>query len=362
MSLLIGKDLVDDPIMHITRTVKSATELKSGIIDGDTVFHSDLPYVSHTPITSISATAGNVGSILFGWVQGVDGVFYTFPTSMLSIPALNKLLILPTLNNKTLAEFIGEDNTGGGYNVSELLWYATTAGGDDNNNSYYPTTIYKYLFVPLSSPSILCKLLITNIRVDSGWITPTYDSSGITINNSDITIMGNSIAQFKYLSNTSINAIDDDILTNSGYIQAVNSVNSTGNMKLSSDSSEISISIDNKRLFYSNVPVGKIFYNQKFTNDITLNDTGTAIAHNLAVGDMFVLENGYNINGATTSIYKFTTGIIGTVAWFFSVLAGVYNKVEIYENGSSLYIRTVGIGGQSASTVTNYKVNIHTFK
>jgi len=47
MSLFIGKDLEGNGILHITEGVKSATAMKSGVLD-DTIFHNDLEFTTFT--------------------------------------------------------------------------------------------------------------------------------------------------------------------------------------------------------------------------------------------------------------------------------------------------------------------------
>lgn len=238
-------------IMHITKDIHDSATMQGGILP-DTVFHSDLPYITY----NVYEAEEYVDYFLSGWYSTTSfkmpsacvadilsndkAYFVVVGTSVLLSCDFYKAEI-PFGSNIPVGVFIGTWYSSHGYAGSEQIYY------DD----YAPTTTSGYLYKKIQgSGKRDIKIVVLNVTSTGVYIPPVFTSTDILVKGSGISVKGIDLLNYKYISPAVVNSSDFVFSNTNSSFQLVNSVLGSS-LDLVSNSSKTEIRIDNKIVFSS---------------------------------------------------------------------------------------------------------------
>lgn len=358
MSIFIGKDNLNNPLLHITKTSKSASAMKTGVVS-DTVFHSDLGYIEYENYACTIVDSG---------------------VSYASIPteALNLIV-----SNKRMYFFVYQLSSG--VYTQYLSVIANTPGNAYFYNSalsaygYYPSSTYYRLRLPVSGV-LSCYICIVNID-DNGFIPRTLPQNDIRIGAGDFIVKGVDLLDYKYIQSSTINDQDIAFQVNSNEtFQLINSVPSVETIEIKGSPIKQEILKGNKVIFTTENKRNKIFYKEKLTKVVPYGTLSTSYsttwdyellpAGTFANGDMFFIK--YFADGNTGKDFETSSNMllsyqVGEMQQFTYNTSPYYNVKGFYvgDLDGSLTIRdkvTIYVGGSGTLFSKRYDYDIHLLK
>jgi len=368
MSLYIGRDNSNDPIVHITND-----ELPQAAIAGDrlstTVFHSKYQLFSCQMFNTVYlASGGNNSKVCL-----FEDEFYTL------VDTYPGLRFFPILGGSTTqVKGMGRFNT---YTVvSAVMWYKTSsaAAGDNSTSTLYdramyPSSVYKYCRIHTGYTGSDVKILLTNFQND-GIISPLAPlDSTVFVDNTDILIGQRSLKNTKYLSSEQLNTVDDVISTQGRNFQLINS-----NVTLGSDSylsmsgGQIVIGDSSNIVFNSNSPFHLRYVGRESistTVSVGFASSGTfwsaPMQEGLTEGDLMIVRVPYASDadanlavyhtyycivyseGVSTEVnYSYSNNTYRGHAWLVTQNGSLYYKVyyySVYGGGTYTYSMEVDV-------------------
>lgn len=238
-------------IMHITKSSYSSTAMQGGILP-DTVFHSDLPYITYTMYEAeeyvdyhlngwYDTTSFKMPSACVADILSNDKVYFVIVGTSVLLSCDFYKAEIPFGSNRPVGVFIGTWYSSHGYAGAEQIYY------DD----YKPTTTSGYLYKKIQgSGKRDIKIAVLNVTSTGVYIPPVFTSTDIRVNGSGISVKGIDLLNYKYISPTVVNNNDFVFSNTVSSFQLVNSVPGSS-LNLVSNSSKTEISIDGKIIFSS---------------------------------------------------------------------------------------------------------------
>ncbi len=350
-------------IMHITKGSYSDTAMQAGVLP-DTVFHSDLGYVTYElftgPITHTTTWYG--GAISNGEV----------PLSCIDLITTHSrfyFLILQA-SDGTWSEHISYISG----TSSSLLWFDMVS-----SSSNYPSTSHRYISI---GQSINFHIVVVNISKTTGFIPTTTSGNEVILRHGDIIVKGVDLYDLKYINSSQVNNEDILVGVNNAAIQLVNSTyTDPGSMGIISNSSytkifngskaiwDTTINRDKIRfdsIYTASVPYGYVVTSYSTTVDYVVFGPGT-----LADGDMFFMSDisvgatGQVDMDTSNRILRYINGTIVHVFYSYFSFNGIHTASGYLvgtSTGSLIYrhIITITAGGITAvskgHSLTLYKL------
>lgn len=321
-------------IMHITKGSYSDTAMQGGILP-DTVFHSDLGYITYEVYDATNYAP-----------------YWLIPTIALTkIITDKRLYFILRYSAGVWYEWLAASSNA----PSNIIWYAAPGG----SASYLPSLSYPYAYIGATTEAL--KVLVINIA-ESGYIPTTTSGNEIILRSGDIIVKGVDFYDLKYINATPVNSTDTQFYCNSGVMQLVNSAyTSPNNMSLKSNSSLTEISTEGKVIFTTNVVRDKIFFKDIITASIpdgyvTTSGSGTWYATifgagTFSEGDMFLIKYyqdgqlGYDFSTSANSILRYVNGDIQI--YNYSYVSGAYHATSTY------------VGSADGSLTIRYNISIY---
>lgn len=260
MSFYLGKDSSNNSILHITKGYASQHQLQSGLLP-NTVFHSDLPYVSYTTYDALHYTDYEKA----GWysVTSVE-----FPIEAVQNIRNGNKVYLVVVNGAVFSScdfYIAQIPFGSKtpIGVSINTWYASDsyAGTKQiyyDDYSYIPLETHRYKKIQGSGKRNI-KLVVLDISVDGTYIQPSFSGDFVHVNNQHILVKGVDLLNYRYISPTTVNATDMTFSDGISSYQLVNSVKGNS-LSLLTEANEVTIAIDNVPIFDTTKNLGNIFF------------------------------------------------------------------------------------------------------
>lgn len=239
MSLFIGKDIVGDNILHITKGNTSLIDLKSTTILTNTLFHSKLPIMTAKIFQAVSITYIN-SYFRNSYTKRYDIEF--------SVDAINYLL---NSTNIMTYDIVADGNvvtTVSNYNKANGIFQWYDAAKTTSHNQPFSTAKYVRFgkvgisYADITTP-VSVQLVVYNIDV-LGNITPPFSTTdrSILINNSTISIGLDNMLSKSYVSNTTINNVDYTFTDIGGITrQLLNSSGASGSVEIKNTANGIEI-------------------------------------------------------------------------------------------------------------------------
>lgn len=296
MSLYLGKDNTDEPILHITSENVSREVINKDTRVLSTTFHSKYPLFSCFLYPSTSVVRGsNNASICI------------FDASLYSRVDLHNDLSYCVIVNGSSNNTKPYGHSSGYTSLASVVWYRSQASALNDSStstnydrSMYPSSSYKYARVHTSYTGTNIGLLLSNFN-SNGLLTEfsPIDTS-IFINNEDIIIGQRSLKSTKYMSSETLNPSDVVINTNGRSYQLINSVlnGEQGYVDLTGDSAVIKSNTD-EVLFDSKSPFNLTYYG-RYTGTAVVYATGgsgtywsNSVVSGLTEGDLLIITTQY---------------------------------------------------------------------
>ena len=304
MSLFLGKDNSNNPIMHISSGTSTIDTLKGPPMT-NTTFHSDITYLSYKVFTPISSY----------FIPNTSASSTTYYTGGLAIEMSNEFYAMFSVYPNRLYIILLDDSDNGLNNASlpwagrtaldypaQCSWFSTPPvastndgryEGETQNPSY--TNRYGYINTQLNTSNI--KLIVTNYSWE-GTLFNYKTSNAISVSASGLIIGGIDITNYPYISRHIINSVDSSINLNGDMFQLVNT-NSSGNFSISS-SPNITLSINNKVIATSLV-----------SNNLCLKSLQpSTVYYDLDVGTTKAIVSGFNLSTKSIVVLSFTTALV----------------------------------------------------
>lgn len=255
MSLYLGENALGGKLMHITKNSYDTNEMKDGVL-ADTVFHSDLPYVTYSVYSAIEY----VDYSLNGWYSSTS---VKFPISCVQdiLSGITTKVYFVVVDGVVFngcdfftAEIPYESNIPVGVTIG--TWYASHgyAGGTQvyyDDYSYTPKITHLYKKIQRAGKRNV-KIVVLNIADDGQYTPPTFTDTDIKIGGGKILVKGIDLINYRYISDGIINSTDDTITNGSGGVfQLVNSIVGSS-LDIVSNTAGSTIAVDGKVLFDSN--------------------------------------------------------------------------------------------------------------
>lgn len=358
MSLYIGKDDVGNSMMHITKGVNTVNEMKNGILS-NTVFHSDLPYLTYTSYDAISYTD-------YYKAGYYDVTSVQFPSEAISDIISGNKLYLVVVNGEVLntSDFYTAEIPVGSnipVGVSIGTWYASDSYIASSEQIYYsdysyaPSYGYNYKKIQGAGKRNV-KLVVINVNIDGGWILPSFTGNDIFISSSGIIIKGVDILNYRYLSPLILNSTDSVLSNGITTFQLINEVG--GSSLTLSTYEDITIKIDNKVIFSTSTSASRVFFNSssKYASslDILYVDTGIynrQRAYCLASLETFEEGEHFFMGISLGSDYYYSDSIFGSSLLTFTT--GQLFSICVTQTGPSTYTHYSLVGYDNKLYVTN---------
>lgn len=251
-------------VMHITKGSYSSAEMQLGILP-DTVFHSNLPYVTYNVYDAeeyidyyspgwYSTTSFKMPSACINDILTNDKAYFVVVGSSVLLSCDFYIAEIPFGSNRPVGVSIGTWYASHGYAGTEQIYY------DD----YVTTTTSNYLYKKIQGHGKRgIKIVVLNVTSDGVYIPPTFTSNDIKVNNSGIFIKGVDLLNYKYVSPTIINSTDLVFSNQNSSFQLVNSVAGTG-LDLVSSSGKTEIKIANKVIFSTEITKRAVYRSVSF--------------------------------------------------------------------------------------------------
>ena len=238
-------------IMHITKNSHDAIPMQGGILS-DTVFHSDLPYITYSVYEAeeyvdyfrngwYNTTSFKMPSACVADILSNDKAYFVLVGNTVLLSCDFYTAEIPFGSNISKGVYIGTWYASHGYAGSEQIYY------DD----YVPTTTSGYLYKKIQgSGKRDIKIVVLNVTSTGVYIPPVFTSTDILVKGSGISVKGIDLLNYKYISPTVVNNSDFVFSNAISSFQLVNSVPGSS-LDLVSNSSKTEISIDGKIIFSS---------------------------------------------------------------------------------------------------------------
>lgn len=238
-------------IMHITKNSHDAIPMQGGILS-DTVFHSDLPYITYSVYEAeeyvdyfrsgwYNTTSFKMPSACVADILSNDKAYFVIVGTSVLLSCDFYKAEIPFGSNRPVGVFIGTWYSSHGYAGAEQIYY------DD----YIPTTTSGYLYKKIQgSGKRDIKIVVLNVTSTGVYIPPVFTSTDILVKGSGISVKGIDLLNYKYISPTVVNNSDFTFSNAISSFQLVNSVPGSS-LNLVSNSSKTEISVDNKIVFSS---------------------------------------------------------------------------------------------------------------
>ncbi len=312
-------------IMHITKGSYTDTAMQGGILP-DTVFHSDLDYITYTLYAPDTIEDYIYNSVKYSTRCKVSS---TLLAQLLSTKWYFVIYKIAEVWYQYL-RYVGNSPT-------NMLWYPTALSF---TGTYYPSSTNPYADIQTGSSQVeACYFVILDNLTTAGYTGVAKIGNDIILRNSDIIVKGVDLFDLRYLNASPINSSDISFVTNLGSMQLINSiVNPSGTMSILSNSSNTEISVSGKILFTTAVSRDKVFYSSTLEATIPYGSVVTSVGGTFystifgpgtfAIGDMFFIKYyadgnvGNDFDSQANSILKFTEGLIYTYSYNF--LDGAY--------------------------------------
>jgi hypothetical protein len=257
MSLFIGKDNSNKPLLHITKGINTAAQMKSGLLT-NSIFHSSLPYleVTEIPVTNIrtssnrthatisSADAALLNSEDIAYCFVVDGQVYAGGSS------LKRTSVYEDNNPWTFLGISTQSSYG--------AWAAPgKAPNYGSSFTYSPSSSYNEFTMLGEYSNVRCfKFNIKN----KNFIPQTDTDSQVLINKDHIWIGSKDLLSYSYLNRGQINDVDPIATIPGGTVQFIN-IDTSGDIQMQSkaDTGKTEILRNGKPIF-STDGEGKVAY------------------------------------------------------------------------------------------------------
>lgn len=355
MSLFFGKNVGGvKPQLHITRGTNTEAEMMGGPRD-NTVFHSDLPYI--TVVDFFRGAAERINHREAGNVA-IDGYRIELPAHILNkiIEGYQYVVLYhPTYIHNDLAAggYIWETyaateesmtyQTSGGYEVRYSKFFGsgpTPTGTIDWPNTNWarsPSTARKWMFLSTamsqSGPIGEIGILVLNIKNHVYQPIPNpFPDTRVLLDRTQFLVGGVHVTDIDYLSRGEINPTDLRFRHNGTVYQVVglngarNASLRSGRVDMEADATGASISHGGKPIFTTRVAGVKNSYKESFTYSsgaaLTLQTTSNANTNKLipiAPAGTFdsdtplVFSSDSNHHAKTSAVVMWRVGNIGTI-------------------------------------------------
>lgn len=290
MSFYLGKDPNNKAVLHISKGYRTSDQLRGGIL-GDTIFHSDLPYVQYTAykatISPINTdfTNANYGlslpesvltamdSQVFCIVVEHSGKFDLYETYLPEMPYIVHYTV-DWFEIPSYARYMWTNNT-----FSEV-----SAARD---------SVHRLPAIRLPNPSEVTNVWV--VVLDTGITHNTNTSETVYIGKGRLDVDGTSLATYRYITSVPVNNTDPIVYTPNGDpIQFINFTTGTEtSLSITSDSGRSIIRSGDKKIFDSGLVRGKVIFDKvtKITYPkAVIKDNGThdsVIATGMQNGDLY---------------------------------------------------------------------------
>ena len=247
-------------IMHITKGSYSDTAMQGSILP-DTVFHSDLPYIT---FTEYSCTVGGPYFRSTTLDEGTCRSSITIDSSVANDISVNKKYYFFIINGTTFYSTFRY--------ISKWTWLAGYYGQGVWCSAADVTIPYHD---PSSSANIFntydtitsARFFVVNI-VDGQLVPPTFTSSDILVRGGNINIKGINLLNFKFLSKEVVNSIDPTYYFYGSDYQLINLVPKGATLDIKANSSLTEIKAGGHVVFSTNYPSYMLYAGETYTIDI----------------------------------------------------------------------------------------------
>lgn len=257
MSLYLGKDTNNKAVLHISKGYRTSNELRDGIL-GDTVFHSDLPYVQYAMYEA------TISPINFNYTNANYGL--TIPEAALNELGQNSFCIVVEHSGKFelyetyQPELTLTTSTGPGH----LSYYSRYLWSNSSFNEVFHERDASHRYPALR---LINRSAVTNIWVvilNTGITHTTNSSETVFVGKGRLDVDGTSLATYKYVTPVPVNNIDPIVYTpNGGSIQFVNFYSGAEtSLSITSNNGRTIIQSSDKNIFDSGVTRGKVFFDR----------------------------------------------------------------------------------------------------
>lgn len=343
MSIFIGRDTNNVPLIHITKTNNSLVDMKNPYTLADSIFHSSMGYVTATPYyaTSIEDAGSNTYYVLFPTEAFTD---------IFSVTIRKQVMLV--VDGK-IHTFLWWVNTTDGYKY----WY-------ELNKTTYSNEIFSTArYVKIGNNSILpttAVLYVLNIDLNANVVSPANSASDILINSTTVSVSGVSISSIPFLTVGTINSDDNTFTHASTTFQVLNTQNVGNGIKFLSNPTTGTQIYDGTKLLVDSEhtlkPIRLVAsYNYSFTGSyFVANGNSTeyfTLQSALDMNNSFLLvstvqKNIGNVNGVDLTIFiPLTEGYTLQIAQYY--VGSSIIKVYLTINSGSLKFKTVGTGNNS---------------
>ena len=305
MSLYIGKDANNKPLFHITSGTSSKTVMQSPTPVGNSVFHSNLNYVSFdkydcTFTAGVSTLYEGPYPIGYAIPETPMGVYIALPSQCLEDIVINNRIWIIEINRSGVKTLVLNHMTN---------LYSSNAIFFNSAHTSWSKTLLSY-----THPQPFIKATgVTGIRVyvlninTTQYLPPSQDSSGIYISGDSITINSVDLLNFPYMSTAVMNNVDSNPSLISGSVQFINSDLTGSSLELSSENSNYKIKKNGHDIFNSSLGSKKVFFKTIETCNVpsatfSFNTTyDYLLSSSMSAGDIFLVtitvDNSSTVNG-----------------------------------------------------------------
>lgn len=261
MSLFLGKDNIDDNVMHLTSGHTNLEDMKSITMLPSTIFHSKLPIMTVKKFDALSITyAGAYTPVQYS--SGYTGKHYYLEFDS---EAINYML--NTMSNPMVFDVIISgiyNNTPYSYSVRTVSHYSVINGihkwYDVNQNPFtakgQPFVGAKYIKIGvLNDPNapLTAHLMVYNIDIFGNYLNNFALNGGdVKINNTSISIGNIDMFSKSYISNTIINDNDFIFSDHGGTRQLLNSSATSDGIEIKNTTNGIEIYNGTNKMFDTN--------------------------------------------------------------------------------------------------------------
>lgn len=261
MSLFLGKDNIDDNVMHLTSGHTNLEDMKSITMLPSTILHSKLPIMTVKKFDALSITyAGAYTPVQYS--SGYTGKHYYLEFSS---EAINYML--NTMSNSMVFDIVLTgiyNNAPYSYTVLTVSHYSVINGVhrwyDASKNSFtakgQPFTDAKYVKIGvLNDPNapLTAHLMVYNIDIFGNYLNNFALNGGdVKINNTSISVGDIDMFSKSYISNTIINDNDFIFSDYGGTRQLLNSSATSDGIEIKNTTNGIEIYNGTNKMFDTN--------------------------------------------------------------------------------------------------------------
>ncbi len=352
MSLFIGKDSNNIPILHITNSENSISEMKSPTTIVSTVFHSSMDYITFTPYyTTQIYTAGTNDYYIYFDNAAFTDIFAVSPRKNYMLVVDGKVHEVGNwVNVPDWTKFWYDINRANPHNDIK----STSRCARIANNGTIPTSAVLY---------------VLNIQINTVVVPYENAATEILINNQDITINNIDLLDIPFIVNGQLNSSDNTITINNQTYQVLNTgaqetgikFDLTGNdvkiyngTKLLCDSSNTMKPAFNSTSLHYSYALGTFVANGNSTENFQIVPTITTTYSSVLL--TIISINTTYLNGVDLShIIPLTNGFKKQISYY--VVGRSRFNIYIYVNNNIIYLRSEATG-HNADTLTFIKSDV----